>query len=277
MSIDTIHELINWQPSDQQSIISSGILLPQTRMIVFGLPKAWKSMLALHTSFVLSTGSDWFGYKTTKCLPFKLQAELPKAVDRLRVIKYFVNLRPPNLLLETANYLKLDSGYGAAALDKSLQQIENRFPGQHIVLILDPLYKLLSGHITDEYDVRKLLDNLDAAKERHNLTIIIIHHSRLTRVDSSGSIIDLGAEEMMGSSYLNNWCDTAVQVKLLDPHTGKKKVRVSFELVRHAETILPSFELEWSRANLHPKVTKRYEVEADAIIDTEDISIRDTV
>ena len=81
----------------------------------------------------------------------------------------------------------------------------------------------------------------------------------------------------MGSSYLNNWCDTAIEVKLLNPHTGSNRVRISFELVRHAETILPPFELEWSRANLHPRVTKRYEVEADAVIDTEDISIRDTV
>jgi len=269
LTIDTIRELINWQPSEQEAIIEGGILLPQTRMIVFGPAKAWKSMLALHTSFVLSTGSDWFGYKTTKCLPFKLQVELPKAVDRARVIKYSNNLRPPNLLFKTANYLKLDSGYGANALDKDLQQIENRFPGQQIVLILDPLYKLLSGHITDEYDARKLLDNLDVAKEQHNLTIIIIHHSRLTRVDSSGNIVNLGAEEMMGSSYLNNWCDTAIEVKLLNPHTGANRVRISFELARHAESILPPFELEWSRATLHPKITKQYEAE----IDTEDISI----
>lgn len=273
MTIDTIQELINWQPSNQQSIISSGILLPQTRMIVFGPAKAWKSMLALHTSFALSTGSDWFGYKTTKCLPFKLQVELPKAADRTRVIKYSGGLRPSNLLFKTANYLKLDSGYGAASLDKDLQQIERRFPDQHIVLILDPLYKLLSGHITDEYDARKLLDNLDEAREHHDLTIIIIHHSRLTRVDSSGNIIDLGAEEMMGSSYLNNWCDTAVGVKLLNPHTGGNRVKISFELARHAESILPAFELEWSRANLHPKVIKRYETESDEAT-IEDISIR---
>lgn len=265
MSIDSIHELISWQPPVQEAIIEEGILLPETRMIIFGPAKSWKSMLSLHTAFCLANGTDWFGYKTTKCLPFKYQVELPKAIDRKRVMKYArgINSYPNNLFFKSAIYSKLDSGYGISSLDRDIQQVEARSPNQHIVLILDPLYLFMSGHITDEYDVRKLLDNWDEMREKHHLTLIIIHHSRLTRVDSSGAIIDLGPEEAMGSSYFNNWADTMMKVKLLNPHTGANRVEMSFELTRHAETILPSFVVEWSRANLQPKVIKRNIIELD--------------
>ena len=152
--IDNIHELIGWQPPATASIIEEGILLPETRLIIFGPAKAWKSMLSLHTAFTLANGLDWFGYKTAKCLPFKFQAELPKAIDRKRVIKYSkgLNSYPSNLLFKTATYAKLDTGYGIGALDRDIQVIKSRFPDQHLVLILDPLYLLMSGHIVDEYD-----------------------------------------------------------------------------------------------------------------------------
>lgn len=265
MSIENIHELISWQPPVQQSIIEEGILLPETRLMIFGAAKAWKSMLSIHTAFALANGTDWFGYKTTKCLPLKYQVELPKAIDRKRIIKYAkgANSYPSNLFFKTAVYSKLDTGYGIGSIERDIQTAKQRIPDQHIVLILDPLYLLMSGHITDEYDVRKLLDNLDSLRDKHHLTIIIIHHSRLARTDASGSIIDLGPEEAMGSSYLNNWVDTMIKVVLLNPYTGGNRVGMSFELTRHAETMLPSFQVEWSRSNLQPRVIKRATVELD--------------
>jgi len=265
MSIDTIRELINWQPPAQKSVIDEGILLPETRMIIFGPAKAWKTMLSLHTAFCIANGADWFGYKTTKCVVLKFQTELPKAIDRKRILKYAqgLNSYPANVLFKTAQYIKLDSSYGISLLDKDIQQIEARYPGQHIVLILDPLYLFMSGHITDEYDVRRLLDNLDQMRDKHHITLIIVHHSRLTRVDSSGNVIDLGPEETMGSSYFNNWTDTMVRARVINPYSGGNRVEMSFELTRHAETVLPSFQVEWSRATLQPIVIKRNIVEVD--------------
>ena len=170
MSIENIHELISWQPPVQEAIIESGILLPETRMIIFGPAKSWKTMLSLHTAFCLANGTDWFGYKTAKCLPLKYQVEIPKAIDRKRVIKYAkgADSYPPNVLFKSATYTKLDSSYGVTGIDKDLKEAERRYPGQQMVLILDPLYLLMSGHITDEYDVRKILDNFDELKSNHH-------------------------------------------------------------------------------------------------------------
>jgi len=200
-----------------------------------------------------------------KCLAFKYQVEIPKALDRTRVAKYAngVNSYPPNVMFKTATYVKIDSTYGQRELDKDLQIVQQRVPNQHMVLILDPVYMLMAGHISDEYDVKKFQSNLDELKAKYSMSIILIHHSRLTRVDTSGNVIDLGPEEAMGSSYWNNWLDTMIRVKVLNPHTGGNRVEVSFELTRNAEAQLPSFQVEWSRANLQPKVIKRSIVELD--------------
>lgn len=264
MPIDSIQQLIDWRPLQRKSVIEEGILLPETRLMIFGQAKAWKSMLSLHTAFCLANGTSWFGYKTTKSTVLKYQAELPKAIDRDRVAKYAkgADSYPTNIFFKTPQErVKLDTNWSIASITKDIEEVKARSPDQHLVLILDPLYKLIAGHISDEYDVKKFQDNVDELKTKHNLSIIIIHHSRLTRVDSSGKVIDLGAEESMGSSYFNNWCDTMIRVKLLNPHTGSDNIEVSFELVRNAQTILPKFQVHWDRTNLQPIVTNREQVE----------------
>ena len=262
--IENIQQLLSWQPERQNPIIDGGILLPETRLMIFGQAKSWKSMLALHTAFSIANGTSWFGYKTVKAAALKIQVELPKAFDKERVEKYARSIQsyPPNIYFVTPKErMKLDTTIGISVLNKNIDELKRRCPDYHPVIILDPLYKMMAGHISDEYDVKKFQDNLDETKEKYHCTFIIIHHSRLTRVDSSGVVIDLGAEESMGSSYWNNWCDTMIRAKLLDPFTEKRTMEISFELTRNAQILLPNFEIQWDRANLQPTVTKRDKVE----------------
>jgi len=264
LTIENIHQLLAWQPEHRESIIEEGILLPNTVTMVFGQPKAWKTMLSLHTAFTIATGSTWFGFKTAKSATFKYQAELPKAIDRNRVEKYSkgADSYPDNIFFKTPQErVKLDTSWGAAYLNKDVAEVKSRCPNQHLVLILDPLYKFLAGHISDEYDVKRFQDNLDEIKLKQNISIIIIHHSHKTRIDASGNIVDLGPEEAMGSSYFNNWCDTMMRARLLNPYTGSNIVEVTFELTRNAESVLPFFQVRWDRATLQPTVIKRGSVE----------------
>jgi len=265
LTIENVEELIAWNPPSQKEIISDGILLPETCMIIFGSAKSWKSNLALHTAYCIATGSSWFGFHTTKSAVFKYQVEIPKALERKRVMKYLDGNRPKSMLFKTAPYSKIDTGYGRGSLEKDILLAKERCPGTHLVLILDPVYLLISGHISDDYDIKRLLDNLNEVKAKHSLSLILIHHSHKTRVDSSGQIIDLGSEEIMGSSYFNNWADTMVKLKLLNPYRGANKVELTFGLVRHAENMLPILEIEWSRRSLHPTVTKRSDIAPDEV------------
>lgn len=264
MPVESLQQLLDWQVTQQPYIIDQGILLPETRLIIFGSPKAWKSMTSIHTGFHIATGTDWFGHKVTKSAVLLHQTELPKAVFKRRVEKYSANfpIKPDNLFLETAPYSKIDTSYGLSALEKSIVEVLHRAPNQHLVLILDPAYKLMAGNIAEEQDTKRFTDNIDTLRTRYYITVIIVHHSRKIHLDASGKIVDLGSEDMYGGE-LQKWCDTAVQCKLLNPYTGSNKVKVSFDLTRNAETIISNLEVDWSRATLQPTITRVITPEPD--------------
>lgn len=285
MAIENLSELERWQPPNRgNSIISDGILDPGTAMLLFGPPKSWKSMASLNLAFSIASGLPWFGYQTTKSVVLIFQAELPKAVFKKRVMKFrahfpttklqtneseltlptqfaqsIVDGTPnnplPNLLFETNNYCKLDTTYGRDMLNSCLIQCKSRFPDWHITLILDPVYLLMSGKVSEEYDVRRMLDNLNELRNKHDLSIILIHHSHKTRVTTDGEVIDTGSDEIFGSGYFNFWCDTEVRLKRMNPFGLDNRIEHSFTLTRNAERVLMPFEVEWSRATLQPTLT----------------------
>ena len=269
--VEDFYELRNWIPPKQDNLIEYGILLPETKMLYFGPAKlAWKSNLAIHTAYCLAKGIDWFGFKTAKCLPYTIQIESPKALFRERMIKYGQNDQMPrNMLFTTTHNLKIDTSWGLAHLLTLGKRAQDRFPDLSLVFILDPMYKIMAGKLTEDYDIRRFEDNIDEARVKLGAAFIIIHHPRLTRVSGSGEVIDLGAEEMFGSSMLMNWADTIVKIKSLNPMTGKDHVRLSFDLCKNTTTLLPDLELRWSRATLQPTVLKRSIPE-----ESEEVSVR---
>lgn len=273
MSIDNLDELEAWQPPYRgPDIISSGIMYPGTAMIIFGPSKAWKSMTTIYTGFQLSEGKEWFGFQTAPCVVFIYQVELPKMVFRKRMMKYKSHspFKPTTLLCKTESYVKLDSTYGKDSLNADIMKIEKRFPNRHIVIILDPLYLLMSGHVSDEYDVKRFLDHLNELRSRHDISFILVHHTHKIRMTTEGEVIDTGSDEMMGSSYFNNWCDTQVRLERLNPNGLDNKVRITFPLHRNSEVVLPRIDIEWDRDTLQPKLLNS--VQPD--ISEEDISTR---
>jgi len=264
-NIDDIQSLSIWEPAhNADELISNGLLSPGSRMIYFGGPKSWKTILAQHTAFCLATGRDWLGFHTRICIPFKLQVELPKAIEKKRVLKYSNAMlqltgrpdlaSPPNMYFRTDNYIKLDTPAGVKSLEQNLDLISRRYPHNTIVLILDPVYKLITGHIEDSYDVQRLLDHLDLMMGQFNLAIILVHHARKSRISNDGSIVDLGAEESTGSRYLANWCDTMIQLRLVNPRESQVEVMLNFVHTRNAEEDLPNIKVKWERSTLLPTI-----------------------
>lgn len=271
VAIEDIVQLERWQPEYKgEPPISDGILEPGAAVLIFGPAKSWKSMGTLHTAFSIAAGTPWFGFKTSPCVVIILQAELPKALFRKREIKFRKNFpvtkdmtdgnNPlPNLFFETNRNCKLNTTYGKDVLNSTILEAKARFPNRHIVVILDPIYLLMSGNISDESDVRAMLDNLGELRDRHNLSFVIIHHSHKTRVTESGEIVDTGADELHGSGAFNWWCDTVIRLKRLNPFSLDNLIGFTFHHTRNAERILPAFDVEWSRDTLQPVVVNRRE------------------
>jgi len=225
----TSAELRLWQPPIQPYIIDGGILVPETKMVLFGKYATWKSMVTIHTAYTVANGKSWFGYKTNAASTYIVQSEIPQFQNKERVTKYITGneLDSPYVWHAWEPYTKLDKGFGLAELEKELERTKAK------LLIIDPLYKFISGRLSDEYDIRQLLDRLDMLIPKYHITIIVVHHPRKS-ILVEGVEIDMGGDDIYGA-YLQNWADTILKI------TSKMDAEITlhFSKTRHAQVETP--------------------------------------
>ena len=219
-------------------------------MFIHGKYGTWKSMIGMDLATCISSGTPWFGYTTTKHPVFMVQIEMPKAVDHKRTSKYYASHIPPySLWIAHDVQSKLDQAYGMAEMDKAISEVM-KITVVPPVVIIDPLYKAMSGDINDSHDVSKLMGNLDFLKLKHKVTYVIIHHERKTLVTDK-EVVTRGAEEMTGSLYISNWCDTAIHIETTSPDDAPTQdLELSFTKHRNAEDYLPPASVRVRRSDL---------------------------
>jgi RecA-family ATPase len=203
-------------------------------------------MLAMHTMFCLSTGTPWLGFPTAQSSVLMAQVEIPKTMMKKRIEKYVTSNNitvPNNIWMLNEPYLRLDKMHHYEYLRLL---IETKKPQ---VIIIDPIYKVFSGDITDNFQVLSLLDKLDELAAKYNLAYILIGHTRKRRKLLPGQEednTDLG-DELVGASYFQDWCDTSIHTQLLTDTT----IMATFTKVRHAEVELGSIKLRVDRNKLN--------------------------
>jgi len=255
---DNIDEFMSWTPPLVQSMIGNGILDYQARLVIFGKYKSWKSMIAMHTAFCISTGSLWFGHLTTKVPVLVIQVEVSKSNYQKRAKKYY---RSYNIKYENPNYLhivsqpygfRFDQTYDLDRLDKwisrqrDLCKLKQNDPQ---VIIIDPLYKCFGGNTNDPHEVNKFLTNLDFLMLKHGCSFIVIHHERKSVIIQSG-LLDTGAENAGGAVRIIDWCDGAVELVLKEDNKVQAKVKATFMAMRNTEEFLEPIVIRCIKSNL---------------------------
>ena len=232
-----------------KSLVGSGILYEQTKMIVYGRYKAFKSMLGLDMAFCLASGKDWLGFDTPNqgTSVFYLQLEISYQLFRSRLDqswshrqRYDPLLRP--LTLWTQHWLKLDTTQGFNLLDYYL--------GKHQpdLLIVDPLYKVISGNLLNAIDVQHVIDALDKLIGKHNLSVVLISHTRKGMMDMG----EWGSDDLIGSIFFSAWADTILKVE----RRGGERLTIKFDVVRHAEKEIEAKEVLFNRDTLELTVVE---------------------
>jgi len=285
----TVEDLLTWTPPKNYRIISGGVLNVKNRMLIFGDEGSWKSILALHTAHSISRGSSWLGFRTNPSNVLRLQVELPMYIDRERTDKYCLASKKiyiakswqqnvssteldqldskatdyayPLVVNRTEQFIHIDESSGWESLRKNIQTCVSELPPLPLVVILDPLYKMFNRNLSEETDVKAMLDKIDLEMEDASasipgLSFIIIHHTRKT-ITESGKPVSMGSQDATGSRALVRWADTVLRV---DPDPGDDtltKVKVTFTKHRNAEDILPTMIIRWNRDTLHPQILSR--------------------
>jgi len=286
----TVSDLLDWKPPYHYRIISGGVLNIKNRMIIFGDEGSWKSILALHTAHCIARGSRWLGFRTYPANVLRIQVELPMYIDRERIEKYCASSKriylardshtevtgaeldrldnratdyayPTNAINRTEQFLHIDESSGWESLRRNVETCITELPELPLVVVLDPLYKMFNRDISSEVDVKPLLDKIDMimedAKSIPGISFVIVHHTRKSKTDESGTPISMGSQDATGSRAWSRWADTILRI---DPEPNDKtmtKVRATFTKHRNAEDVLPTLKLRWDRDTLHPLITSR--------------------
>jgi len=201
-------------------------------------------MLATDMAFTIGSGLPWFGLTTTQSSVYTLQIEIPKAQYQKRIIKYVAgnNLHPDNVYFRSEYYMKLDKAASIADIKAELLDSACQ------VLILDPMYKIISGKLTDEDGIRRFEDELDRLISDCKIAIVLIHHTRKFQI-VNGQIFE-SPDDMFGMSILADWADTMIRSTSVDKSKEIAEITLSFDKVRHAEEALDPIKIIARRSNL---------------------------
>ncbi|KKK48179.1 hypothetical protein LCGC14_3147730, partial [marine sediment metagenome] len=144
-------------------------------------------------------------------------------------------------------FLKIDSPTGKKILVEELSAVKPT------VLIIDPLYKTLSGDILNPNSMRALVDSLDSLINIYKFSLVLIHHTRKGSMEDRPSEYD-PTDDMLGSAVLSWWADSIIKVKRKGGMGSKETLEISFDKVRHAEETLLKREVIFDKNTLlfHP-------------------------
>jgi len=245
MKPESLSEFLAWKPPVIRYYVGKGLLVQEGKMILFGAYKSWKSMTAIDLAFRLATGTPWLGFQTSKATVLTIQMEIPKFEYQKRVNKYaFGNQLAPmdNLYLVTAPALKLDKGWGVALLDQWICDCRPQ------VVIIDPVYRVVSGRLTDEYDVRQFTDRIDELINKHHISVVLVHHEGKELI-VEGERYDRGADASFGSAVFGWWAQTSVEVRKVGGENSST-INVRFPLTSLADEEVKPITVDINRNNL---------------------------
>lgn len=239
MDIQTYEEMLLWNPNPPRSIIGSEILIEETKLVMFGAPKTFKSLLAQQMAICFVLGIPWLGYNLEPSKVLYVQGEISKIPFKGRILKMGSQYRIPaqQLLFASEFNMKLDRDSDMKDLEK---EIIKRQPK---ILMIDPAYKFLVTQAEDS--ISKFLSFLDYLISTYHICVILIHHSRKPKTNPSGQIIDMGGSELRGPLY-EQWADSILRI------TGditSDYRNIDFEL-RHASFLLNPITIKLDRATL---------------------------
>lgn len=205
--------------------------MPESRLEVFGESGIMKSVAVHNLAFALAAGVPWIELPVPRPLRvYYLQAEIADAYFWERTDKmnqhYQLGGTPlaDNLYLERNLDLRLDTSKGAKYLEDTLRAVKPE------VVIIDPLYKFMSGDDNDQHAVKAIQEVLDeVAIIGYSASIVMVHHSRKP-ASYAGQQFNFGKGESRGHTTITDWFDTVIQLTYDDT---KGVHTFTFEKVRN--------------------------------------------
>ena len=170
----TVKELPPLAPS-----IIEGILRRKQKMLVVGPSKAGKSFLMIELAIAVSEGWEWFGHACTQGRVLLIKFEIQRASMLHRIQDVWTEMaRSHNSGVQKTNNLDVWNLRGhSAPLDKITPSLVRQAAnGKYDLIIIDPIYKVLTGDENSASDMAKFCNEFDIIAEQLGCTVVYCHH-----------------------------------------------------------------------------------------------------
>ena len=231
---------------EQQFLIEPQLLAKGGTMAIYGRPGTLKSWLSLDAAYALATGGDWLAYPCVRSTVVIMQAEVPEHSYIERLHAYTKNMNgsvPDNLYMDNDLTMKISDFNGLTILNQVMEECHPH------VIIFDNLYQIVSGTVSSEVDLKKILDNIDKIRQAYGTAFIFIHHPRKDQSTDDDSV-NKGFEEMLTSSIFGNWLDTIIKVTSVPPNQDQPDtIRLDFQKVKEARNVVHPIQVKFNKNN----------------------------
>lgn len=172
---DVVSDLDHIEPYDPEMI--EGVLRVGHKMCVVGPSKAGKSFLMIELALAVSEGKKWLGRNCAQGRVLYLNLEVAKNSFNQRLRSVNMSLGNSNKL--SGNLVVWNLRGRVVPLDRLVPKIERRiqkFGSPFDLIIVDPIYKVLTGDENNASDMAKFCSYLDKLAFDCKSTIVFCHH-----------------------------------------------------------------------------------------------------
>lgn len=162
-------------PPELAPPLIDGILRQGHKMLIAGPSKAGKSFALIELTIAIAEGRDWYGYPCAKgrVLYVNLELDKPSCLHRFADVYKAHRLNPDHLMNIDIWHLRGK----ASPMDKLAPKLIRRAMKKgYIAVIIDPIYKVLTGDENSAEHMSKFCNEFDRICAELGCAVIYCHH-----------------------------------------------------------------------------------------------------
>lgn len=206
-------------------VLIENILYKGDNMLLYGPTKSYKSFLLLMLAIAIATGGEWLGFKCSEGNVLIIEFENGQAMTYERIKAILKENGINEDCLSRISIITLKKRADINTLVNGL--IKNIPPQMYSAIIIDPIYKLLSGGESQAEIVDTVLSKIDELSKKLKTSIILSHHTK-KEGQNYQNIID----RISGSGLIGRDMSALIGISSVSKKDDYKRERIETEL-RH--------------------------------------------
>ena len=244
----SLADVWNHMPPLKQELIP-GTLRIGHKMLIAGPSKAGKSFLLINLAIAIAEGIEWIGMKCKRGRVLYVNLELDHAscFDRFKEIYKKIGIAPAHLKDITIWNLR---GH-AATMDRLAPILIHRFKNkQYVAVIIDPIYKILTGDENNASEMSKFCSYFDVVATEMDASVIYCHHHSK---GATGKYAN-AADRSSGSGVFARDPDAIIDLREVDVNGLQDKYKAEHP---DACSVLTGWEVTGTLREFAPMAPKR--------------------